>query len=192
MEVILRENFPTLGYVGDLVNVKRGYARNFLIPRGIAVESSSRNSALLRHKLSAIAARRAKLKVEAEEYSKKLSSVVLEYTLKLGEGGKVFGSIGTKDIEATFKAAGFEISKTQIKLTEAIKKAGEYAVIVKLHADVSVTFPVKVQSETPKKKADAEEGAEKPKRRGRGRKSADAAQEEGAVEAAPKKEGEEK
>ena len=153
MEVILKENFPTLGYVGDVVRVKSGYARNYLIPRGIASEASSNNARALAHKMLGINARKAKLKGEAEELSKKLATVTLAYTLKAGEGGKIFGSIHAKDVEASLLAQGFAISKTQIKLSDAIKKAGDFSASVKLHAEVTVVVPIKVTSDAVKVKA---------------------------------------
>ena len=176
MEVILKENFPSLGYVGDVVRVRNGYARNFLIPRGVAFESTSHNAKLLKHLMAGVNVRRAKLKGEAEELGKKIAAISLAYTLKAGEGGKVFGSIQTKDIETSLLALGFQISRTQIKLNDAIKKAGEYTVSVKLHSEVIISVPVKVTSEAPKTRADSDAGAEKQKRRTKSKKG----QEEGA------------
>lgn len=158
-QVILQENFPTLGYVGDVVNVRPGYARNFLIPRGIAVDASSSNGKLLQHRVAGIQAKRAKLKNAAEDFGKKLQEVPLNFTLKLGEGGKAFGAVTSRDIEAAFKAAGFDINKKQIRLFEPLKTAGAYKVDIKVHAEVTIAVPVNVQSEAPKKAAkDAESG----------------------------------
>ena len=171
MEVILKENFPSLGYVGDKVKVRSGYARNFLIPRGIALEASSRNAKLLAHRMQGVVARKIKLKSEAEELAAKLAPVVLEYTLKAGEGGKFFGSVHAKDVEASLAGLGFKLSKTQIKLQEAIKKAGEYKASVKLHSEVVVEIPLKVAVEAVKAKEPAE-GAPKKEKKARGGKKA--------------------
>ena len=106
VDVILIEDFPSLGHIGDMFKVKPGYARNFLIPRGIAVDASSTNGKLLKHKQAGIQAKRAKLKIQAEEFGKKLSSQPLKFTLKAGESGKAFGAITAKDIETQLLGGG--------------------------------------------------------------------------------------
>jgi large subunit ribosomal protein L9 len=159
MEVILREDFLTLGYVGDTVSVRRGFARNYLIPNGIAVEASSGNERQLKHKLSAIIAKRIKKKTEAEEFAKVLGQVTVELTLKVGTQGKSFGSITGKDIESKLKELGYNVDRRQIKLADPIRSAGSFEVEVKLHSEVSVGIQVKVEAEkpagAPKLKADA-------------------------------------
>ncbi len=182
MEVILQENFPSLGYVGDRVNVKGGFARNFLIPRGIAIEASSRNERVLKHRLQHVMAKRIRLKSEAETLGKQLSETSLEFTLKMGDAGKSFGSVTSRDVETALKAKGFEIDRKQIRLTEALRKAGDFTVAVKLHAEVTISVPVKVISEVPP--ATALEGREGRKGRGK-KKAADEGAEAGEVEAAP-------
>lgn len=183
MEVILQADFPTLGYVGDRVDVANGYARNFLIPRGIAVEASSRNERQIKHLLSSINVKKARLRGEAEELAKKLEAVTLEFKLKVGEGGKTFGSITTKDLEAAFKAQGFDILRKQIRQTEPFKKAGEFKVQVKLHSEVSASVSVKLSLEgIVEKKDDAATG--KAPRKPRGKKAAAAEAGEGEAPAA--------
>ncbi|NDC36996.1 MAG: 50S ribosomal protein L9 [Proteobacteria bacterium] len=178
MEVILQSDFPTLGYVGDRVEVANGYARNFLIPRGIAVEASSRNERQINHLLSAINVKKARLRGEAEGLAKRLEGVSLEFKLKVGEGGKTFGSITSKDIEAALKAQGFDILRKQIRQTEPFKKAGEYKVQVKLHSEVTATVSIKLALEGIVEKK--EEGAPaKPARKGRGKKAAEESTPEG-------------
>lgn len=179
MEVILQENFPSLGYVGDRVNVKGGFARNFLIPRGIAIEASSRNERVLKHRLQHVMAKRIRLKSEAEALGKQLAETSLEFTLKMGEAGKSFGSVTSRDVETALKAKGFEIDRKQIRLTDTLRKAGDFKVAIKLHAEVTISVPVKVISETPP--AALVEGKEA--RRGRGKRKA--AAEEGQAEEAP-------
>ena len=107
MNVILQSDFPSLGYVGDLVAVKPGYARNYLIPRGVAVEASSANARLLKHRMDGINAKKMKLKVEAEALAARMSVVTLEFMIKMGGGGRSFGAITVKDIDAARKAKGF-------------------------------------------------------------------------------------
>jgi large subunit ribosomal protein L9 len=184
MEVILREDYISLGYIGDTVRVRRGFARNYLIPRGLAVEASSENERALKHKLGAIMAKRIKKKAEAEAFGKVLEQVTVEFTLKVGAKGKSFGSVTTRDIETSLKALGYEIDRRQIRLAETIKGPGVYKVEVKLHSEVSVSVQVKVIAAQAPVSAS---GAEKGKKKG-GRKAA--AAEEGA-ESETSAEGEE-
>lgn len=172
MEVILQENFHALGYVGDLVKVKPGYARNFLIPRGIAVEASSRNERVLKHRLSSINAKKIKLRGEAADFAKRLEGVVLEFLLKVGSGGRSFGSVSSRDIEQQLKEKGFELDKRQIRLPEPIRRAGESSVQIKLHAEVSATIPVIVRAEVTK--VASEEGDTPSKSRRSKKQAADA------------------
>ena len=164
MEVILREDYISLGYIGDTVKVRRGFARNFLIPRGIAVEASSGNERQLKHKLSAIVAKRVKKKAEAEAFAKVLGQVTVEFTIKVGAKGKSFGAVTSRDVEASLKALGYAVDRRQIRINETIKGPGVYTADVKLHSEVTVPVQVKViAAQAPV----AAEGAEKGKRKSR-------------------------
>lgn len=176
MDIILQENFPSLGYVGDKVAVRPGFARNFLIPRGIAVEASRHNMALLQHRLAGINARKARLKTEAEAIGARLAPVTLDFTLKMGSGGRSFGAITAKDIDGAIKAAGFALDRKQIKLAEPIRKPGEYQVGIKLHADVVVNVLARVVAEVAAPKP-ATEGESKPRKSRRKDDEAEAAPE---------------
>jgi large subunit ribosomal protein L9 len=180
MEVILREDFLSLGYVGDTVRVKRGFARNYLIPRGIAVESSTTNEKVLKHKLAAIVSKRIKKKAEAEQFAKILEQVIVEFTLKVGAKGKSFGSVTAKDVEASLKALGYEVDRRQIRVIDAIRGPGAHKVEVKLHSEVVVPVQVKVIAAQVAAPA-AAEGEESGKKR-KSRKKAESA--EGGEEAA--------
>jgi large subunit ribosomal protein L9 len=180
MEVILREDFLSLGYVGDTVRVKRGFARNYLIPRGIAVESSTTNEKVLKHKLAAIVSKRIKKKAEAEQFAKILEQVIVEFTLKVGAKGKSFGSVTAKDVEASLKALGYEVDRRQIRVIDAIRGPGAHKVEVKLHSEVVVPVQVKVIAAQVAAPAVAE-GEESGKKR-KSRKKTEAA--EGGEEAA--------
>ncbi len=176
MEVILREDHLPLGYVGDIVRVKRGYARNFLIPRGVAIESSAQNDKALKHKLSAIVAKRIKKKSEAEQFGNILQQIIVEFTLKVGASGKSFGAITARDIETALKNLGYTVDRRQIRLVDAIKSVGMHKAEVKLHSEVAVPLQIKVlaaqvvappaegaakgKGKRGAKKKDAEEGAE--------------------------------
>ena len=175
MDVILQQNFAALGFLGDRISVKRGYARNYLLPRGIAVEASSSNARQLKHRLDGINAKRLRMKGEAEKMAEQLRAVPLEFTLKLGGQGKSFGAVTSKDIELVLKQAGFELDRRQVRLAEPIKGGGRFEVHVRLHSEVTISLPVTVKAEVAAAavEADLEEGAAKRERRkgGRSRKA---------------------
>lgn len=172
MEVILREDCLPLGYVGDTVRVKRGYARNYLLPRGLAVEASSTNSRALKHQLAGIMSKRLKKKAEAEQFGAVLSQIIVEFTLKMGAQGKSFGSVTTRDIEASLKGLGYTVDRRQIKLVDAIKGAGLHKAEVKLHSEVSVPLQIKVIAAQPVAAAEGAEGSEKGRGKKKSRKAA--------------------
>ena len=180
MEVILREDFLPLGYVGDTVKVKRGYARNFLIPRGVAIESSAQNERALKHKLGAIVAKRIKKKAEAEQFGNILQQIIVEFTIKVGASGKSFGAITAKDIESTLKTLGYSVDRRQIRLVDAIKSVGMHKAEVKLHSEVTVPVQIKVLAAP---QAAPVEGAAKGKgKRGAKKKDSEEGAEEGSEE----------
>lgn len=168
MEVVLQEDFPALGYVGDKVKVRGGYARNFLLPRGIAVEATSPNAKYLRHRLTQILAKKAKLKAAADEEAKKYAELVLEFTLKIGEKGKSFGTVSIRDIELALEAKNLKVDRKQIRILEPIKSGGDHGVEIKLHSEVVIPVIARVTVERLEKKAAAE--GEGKGRRSRGRK----------------------
>ena len=136
MEIILRQTVENLGHPGDVVTVKNGYARNFLLPRGFAFEATPGN-------LKRIAAERSRLEAaendrrgSASDLARKLEEVQLTFSARVGEEGKLFGSVTSADIAEQLAAQGFNIEKRLIDLHEPIKALGVYRVPVKLHADV--------------------------------------------------------
>ncbi len=181
MLVILKQDFPSLGYVGDQVNVRRGYARNYLIPRGVAVEIASRNAAVVSHRMAGIAAHKSKLKLKAQELGQELTNKAkLEFTLKIGGQNKSFGSVSARDIELALVEQGFKLDRKQIRLHEAIKSGGEFVVTIKLHSEVSIDLPVKVTVERPAAIEASAEGDRRGRRRsGRGRAKDGDANDEG-------------
>lgn len=183
MEVILREDYISLGYTGDKVKVRRGFARNFLIPRGIAVESTSTNEKQLRHKLSAIVSKRIKKKAEAEAFAKVLGQVIVEFTVKVGAQGKSFGSITSRDIESSLKSLGYEVDRRQIRINETIKGPGVYTVEVKLHSEVAVPLQVKVMAQQQPAATGSEDRADRGKKKA-SKKLAEEDQVAGEVEGA--------
>ena len=184
MEVILQQDYPSLGFVGDRVNVRGGYARNFLIPREIALQISSGSARGLKHKLAQLDAVKAKKKKEAEELKEKISTAKLEFKLKVGEGGKVFGSIGSKDIEQSLRFQGFAIERRQIRLLEAIKNPGSYKAEIKLHSEVVAVVTVEITGvikEVKEPVVGGEEGQAAPKKEKRPRGKRAAKEEEAAT-----------
>jgi large subunit ribosomal protein L9 len=136
MEIILRQAVENLGHPGDVVTVKNGYARNFLLPRGFAYEATPGN-------LKRIAAERGRLEAaenerrgSASELAKRLEEVQLTFSARVGEEGKLFGSVTSADIAEQLAAQGFTIERRLIDLHEPIKALGVYRVPVRLHADV--------------------------------------------------------
>ena len=144
MEIILVEDVAGLGDIGETVNVKPGYARNYLIPRGIAIESASRNARALAHKMKQLNAKKKLLKGAALELATALKTLKVELTLKVGGHGKVFGSIHSKDIAHALKALSYDIDRRRIVLHEPIKKIGVHSLKVKLHSEVLADLEVNV------------------------------------------------
>lgn len=167
MRVILREDYPSLGFVGDAVSVKGGYARNFLIPKGIALEVGSAKARQLAHILAGINAKKAKKKAESEALKERLEKLPLEFVLKLGEQGKSFGAVTAHDIELELQKQDILLDRKQIRLHEPIKSGGNFPVQVKLHSEVVATLAVKVNVETPVA-APKKEGEESRGKRERG------------------------
>jgi len=147
MKVILREDVKDLGHVGELLTVKDGYARNFLLPRGLALEANLRNVKALEHEKRKIQETVRKAKSGAEELSAKIAAVTLTIKAKAGEEDKLFGSVTAMDIAEALKQEGLDIDRRKIMLEEPIKRLGNYTVSVKVHSEVSSQFTVQVVSE---------------------------------------------
>lgn len=137
MEVILYENVPNLGEVGDIVTVKDGYARNFLLPRKLAVTADPSNVKELEHQKRIAAVKQARMKSKAEDLAKKLASLSVTINKEAGDEDKIFGSVTTMDIANVLRQEGYTIDKRHIKLAEPIKKIGVYDVSVRLHPEVN-------------------------------------------------------
>ena len=142
MEVILRQAVENLGQPGDLVKVSSGFARNYLLPRGVAVTATEGNKKRIAQEKARLEAAEASRRQTAEEYAAKLEQVSLTFSARVGEEGKLFGSVTAADIAAQLEAQGHHIEKRQIDLHEPIKALGVYRVPVKLHADVKPEIKV--------------------------------------------------
>jgi len=147
MEVILREHVDNLGRRGDLVKVADGYARNYLLPRKLALLATEGNKKVIeREKVKFDATELEEQKV-AQAVADRMSAVEVEIARKVGERDALFGSVTNADIAEALAAKGFDLDRRKISLHEPIKKLGEFSVPVKLHRDVTVTLKVKVVAE---------------------------------------------
>lgn len=147
MKVILKENIPSLGSFGDIVKVADGYARNYLIPRNIAIEASKGNLRQFEAERVAWDKKAQKIKEEAEKLAREFESLELNFPKKAGEEEKLFGSVTSMDIEAELKQKGFDVDRRNILLDEPIKKLGVYTVGLKLHTEVTANIKVWVVKE---------------------------------------------
>ena len=144
MKVILRSDVEKLGRSGDIKQVAAGYARNFLIPRGMAMEATPSAMAWFEKRAQRRLKVREKHVSQAQEAAAKLAGVQLSFTRQVGEQGKLFGSVGKSDIADSLKASGFTIDKKGIALAAAIKEVGEHEIEVKLAPEVSAKIKVSV------------------------------------------------
>ena len=144
MKVILKNDVPKIGRKGELLEVKEGYARNYLIPNGLAMEATGGTMKQFEEEKKSNDRRKAKEKEEAQALAARLKAVALSLKHKAGEEGRLFGSITSAEIAEALKAKGFEIDKKKIVLDEPIRLVGSYDVRVKLHPEVSASVPVEV------------------------------------------------
>src|ERR1700722_12423839 len=147
MEVILKEDVADLGFRGEVVKVADGYARNYLLPRKLAMQANAANKAVIEQMKSAAARRSASEKAQAELLLAQLEPLVLSFTRKSGEGGHLFGSVTSSDIAAELAAQGHEVDRRKIQLGDPIKAVGDFKVAVRLHREVTARVTVKVQAE---------------------------------------------
>ncbi len=148
MKVILKKDIEKLGYKDDIVTVKNGYARNFLIPKGIGILATESAQKVLAENLKQRAHKEAKVKEEAEGLLAKIEGLSLKVGAKAGEKGKIFGSVNNIQLAEALKEAGFEIERRKIQLKEdTIKNLGEYEAIIDLHKEVKAKLKFEVIGE---------------------------------------------
>lgn len=147
MEVILKEDILTLGYKDDVVNVKKGYARNFLIPQGKAVIATESAKKVLAENQRQRAHKIAQIKAESEALAAKMEGVTLTIGAKTSSTGTIFGSVTNIQIAEALLEKGFEIDRKVIVIKDQVKEVGNYTAIAKLHKEVSVEIPFEVVSE---------------------------------------------
>lgn len=144
MKVILREDMDSLGFEGDIVDVARGYGRNYLIPKGLALEANQQNMKLIEMQRKKIEVKRVKAKSDAERVREKIAEIVITIRQKAGEEDKLYGSVTTMDIAACLEKEGVTIDRKKLILEKPIKVLGDYEIPVKLHPEVTGTVKVVV------------------------------------------------
>ena len=144
MKVILKDNVEGVGHLGDLLDVKDGFARNYLLPRGKALEANPRNMKTLEHAKRVLGEKAKKEKQEVEAVAKKVSAVTLTITAQVGKDDKLFGSVTAKDIAEGLAEHGFTVDRRKIQLAQPIKELGTVTVPVKLHRDVTASVTLHV------------------------------------------------
>jgi large subunit ribosomal protein L9 len=147
MKIILKQNVPSLGKAGDLIKVHDGYARNLLIPKGLAIEANEKNLKTFEHDKKNIMQKAEKELKAAEDRAAKLSQVEITIARKVGDQDKIFGSVTTKDIELALKEKGYEIDKKMIVQDEQIKSLGEFKVKIKVHSGIESEIKLSVVGE---------------------------------------------
>jgi len=147
MQIILKEDINTLGYKDDVVTVKDGYGRNYLLPQGKAVIATESAKKMLAENLRQRAHKLAKIKEEAETVAAKLKDVTLTIGAKTSSSGKIFGSVTNIQVAEALEKVGFNVDRKIIYIKEAVKEVGSYTATIKLHKEVSVEIPFEVVSE---------------------------------------------
>ena len=157
--VLLREDIDNLGARGEIVKVKAGYARNYLLPRKLAVEASAGNVKQIEAERAALLKKEARERITAEAQATQMKSLRLNFERKVGEHGMLYGSVTSMHVAEALKEKGYEIDRRRINLPEAIKETGEFTVPVRLHREVVVEIPVTVTGEVGAKTAGEEAAA---------------------------------
>jgi large subunit ribosomal protein L9 len=147
MQVILRENVENLGRIGDIVKVSDGYARNYLLPRGLVTIADEKNKAAIEHHQRSLERKRLAQRASSEELAKKLADFSVTIARKVGENDKLFGSVSTSDIAEALKAGGYAVERRWIQIEHPIKALGVHPVTVKLDSEVTATVKVWVVKE---------------------------------------------
>ncbi len=146
-KILLRQDVDDLGARGEIVRVRAGYARNYLLPRKLAVEATTGNVKAIERERSALLKKEATERTTAEGQAEQMRSLVLEFKRKAGEQGALYGSVTSMDIAEILKERGHEIDRHRIHLREPIKRLGEFAVPLRLHREVTIDLQIKVAPE---------------------------------------------
>jgi large subunit ribosomal protein L9 len=144
MEVILKEDIANVGKIGEVVRVRDGYARNYLLPRGLVLLANKKNLKTFEHQKKLIADQKQKITREAKSVGEAVTAVSLIIRMRVGEDGKLFGSVTNIQIEKALKAQGLTVDRRKIQLEEPIKAAGDYEVPIRMTADLTVPLKISV------------------------------------------------
>lgn len=144
MEIILREDIKGLGYKDDIVTVKGGYGRNYLIPQGLAIIASPSNKKMIEENVRQASHKAEKVKKDAEDLAAKLEGTTLEIPAKAGESGKIFGAVTTLQLADALNEKGFDIDRRRISLNQDVKALGEYTAEIDLHKEVKQNITIQV------------------------------------------------
>jgi len=156
MKVILREDVEGIGNIGEVLEVARGFARNYLLPRNKAVEATSRSLKAVEHAKRVIGEKAKKEKATLQDYAKKVSAIAVTIPVNAGKDDKLFGSVTTKDIAEALAAHGVEVDKRKIQLEHPIRELGTTKVLIKLHSQVTAEIAVTVaKAQAPEASSDA-------------------------------------
>jgi large subunit ribosomal protein L9 len=147
MKVILKEDVKSIGNIGQIIDVADGFARNYLVPKGLAVEANTKNIKSLEHEKRVIQEKARKIRMSAQDIAGRISNTAVIIKAKAGEEGKLFGSVTSMDIAEQLTNAGIDIDKKKISLDEPIRRIGSYTVNIKLHSDVSAQVNVQIVEE---------------------------------------------
>ena len=166
MKLLLKEDVDGLGFCGEEVEVKDGYGRNFLIPKGKALLATPNNLKAFNHQKRIVQAKVKKVTGIAQEVANKISAVTIQIKKKMGDGGKMFGAVTAQEISDLLKAKGIDVDRRKIQIQEPIKKAGEYSIPVKLHPEVTAQIKLAVEGEKVVEKGEGKtETTEKPQKK---------------------------
>lgn len=154
--VLLREDMDNLGGRGEIVKVKAGYARNYLLPQGLAIPATKGNVKQVEQERSQLLKKAAQDRSTAEAQAEQMKNITLHFERRAGDTGTLFGSVTSMDIADAIQAKGYELDRRKIQLKDTIKETGDYTVSVKLHREVTLEIPVSVtaEGETEDQKAD--------------------------------------
>ena len=147
MKVILQKDIQNLGEAGDIKDVSDGYARNYLVPKGLAIEANVNNIKSLEHEKKVIQEKARKIKNHAQDFAGKIASATVVIKAKAGEEGKLFGSVTTMDIAEQLKGQGIDIDKKKIVMEEPIKRLGSFSVKIRVHPEITTEVNVQVVEE---------------------------------------------
>lgn len=147
MEVILKDDVKGLGYKNDIVTVKPGFGRNYLIPQGFAVIADKTNKKIVAENIRQAAHKADKIKNDAQELANSIGDITIEIPAKVGETGKIFGSVTTNQLSEALKAKGFDVDRKRISFDQDVKTAGEYTASINLHKEVKHTVKFNVVAE---------------------------------------------